>query len=303
MDRPSTTATSMTRYADTIRLNLATGSEVQAFVRVEAKGKEKAKCLLLHGNPGSLLDWQHLVPRLSHAVDILAIDMPGFGRSHRPSHNPESLNLDRLADHAIAAADALSWQEPFFLIGHSHGGGVAQAAAARYPERVAGLVLIGTLGAPVHGSYRLLSLPGATTIARLAGRLFRSNRLRPLLRKILHGVMRDIFFPEPVPTDRLDRELTLLSERPEILISMVHVALGRPSAHLFDSAPNIRCPTLFLHGQQDALVPARCAESIHHRILNAGGRSEFQLVSGAGHMLIDYQATEIAQLILRTLCQ
>jgi pimeloyl-ACP methyl ester carboxylesterase len=38
-------------------------------------------------------------------------------------------------------------------VGHSHGGGVAQAAAARYPERVAGLVLIGTLGAPVHGSF------------------------------------------------------------------------------------------------------------------------------------------------------
>jgi pimeloyl-ACP methyl ester carboxylesterase len=231
----------------------------------------------------------------------LAIDMPGFGRSLRPSHKPEGLNLDRLAEHAIAAADALAWHQPFFLIGHSHGGGVAQTAAARYPHRVAGLVLIDTLGAPAHRSYRLLSLPGATTIARLAGRMFRSTHLRPLLRKILRGVMRDIFFPEPVPTDRLDRELILLSERPEILVSMVHVALGRPSARLFDSAPNIRCPTLFLHGQQDALVPARCAESIHHRILNAGGQSEFQLLPGAGHMLIDYQATEIAQLILRTL--
>ena len=291
----------MTQYADTIRLSLATGTEVQALVRVEANGTERAKCLLLHGNPGSLLDWQHIVPRLSHAVDILAIDMPGFGRSLRPGHNPECLNLDRLAEHAIAAADALSWREPCFLIGHSHGGGVAQVAAARYPQRVAGLVLIGTLGAPVHGSYRLLSLPGATTIARLAGRMFRSNRLRPLLRKILRGVMRDIFSPEPVPTDRLDRELILLSERPETLVSMVHVALGRPSARLFDSAPNIRCSTLFLHGQKDALVPARCAESIHHRILNAGGQSEFQLVPAAGHMLIDYQATEVAQLILRNL--
>jgi pimeloyl-ACP methyl ester carboxylesterase len=292
---------SMIQYADTIRLSLATGTEVQALVRLEANGTERAKCLLLHGNPGSLLDWQHIVPRLSHAVDILAIDMPGFGRSRRPSHNPECLNLDRLAEHAIAAADALSWHEPFFLIGHSHGGGVAQTAAARYPERVAGLVLIGTLGAPVHGNYRLLSLPGATTIARLVGRLFRSDRLRPLLRKIVGGVMRDFFSPEPVPTDRLDREIILLSQRPEILVSMVHVALGRPSARLFDSAPSIRCSTLFLHGRQDALVPARCAESIHHRILRAGGQSEFQLVPGAGHMLIDYQAPEIAQLILRTL--
>jgi pimeloyl-ACP methyl ester carboxylesterase len=113
--------------------------------------------------------------------------------------------------------------------------------------------------------------------------------------------MVDILSPEPVPDAKLDRELALLASRPEILVSMVHVTLGRPCVQLFESAPEIRCRTLFLHGRVDALVPAGCAKSIHERILNAGGRSQFHLLPNAGHMLIEYQAADVADVILRNL--
>jgi pimeloyl-ACP methyl ester carboxylesterase len=290
-----------TLYADATRLRLETGNEVEAFVRIKADGVGRPRCLLLHGNPGCLLDWESFVPRVSGVADIAAIDLPGFGRSRRTRSTPESLSLDRLAEQAIFAADALGWSDPIVLFGHSHGGGVAQAAAVRYPDRVAGLVLIGTLGARVHGSYRLLSLPGAAAVARVAGRMFRSKRLQPLNRTILRSAMVDIFSPEAVPAGKLDRELGLLASRPEILVSMVHVTLGRPCAQLFDSAPDIRCSTLFLHGREDGLVPARYARAIHERIVNAGGNSQFHLVAGAGHMLVDYQATELANIVVRWL--
>jgi hypothetical protein len=35
--------------------------------------------------------------------------------------------------------------------------------------------------------------------------------------------------------------------------------------------------------------------------VQAGGRSQFQLVPGAGHMLLDYQASELAESIFRSL--
>jgi pimeloyl-ACP methyl ester carboxylesterase len=284
-----------------VRLKLEAGNEVEAFVCVEPDRINRPKCLLLHGNPGLLLDWEQLIPLLSGVADLAAIDMPGFGKSPRPGPGPEHLSLDRLADHAISAANALGWREPIFLIGHSHGGGVAQAVAARYPERVAGLVLIGTLGAPAHDSYRLLSLPGAAAVARVAGWTFRSKFLRPLSRAILRGVMSNIFSPEPVPAPKLEHELNLFASRPEILVSMVHVTLGQPCAQLLRAAPDIKCPTLFLHGREDALVPGNCARSIHDRIVRAGGHSEFQLMPGAGHMLINFQAPDLASLIARSL--
>ena len=290
-----------TLYSDAVRLKLETGNEVEAFVRIEPNGVNRPKCLLLHGNPGSLLDWEQFVRPLSSASDLAAIDLPGFGRSRRIGPGAESLSLDRLAEQVILAANALGWREPIFLIGHSHGGGVAQAAAARYPGRVAGLALIGTLGAPAHANYRLLSLPGAAVRARMLGRILRSTRFRALNRAILRRVMSAIFTPEPVPIDKLERDLDLFSSRPEILLSMVQVTLGQPCVQLLHSAVEIRCPTLFLHGREDAQVSAGCAKSIHDRIVRAGGRSHFELLPGAGHMLINYQATDLVNAILRSL--
>jgi pimeloyl-ACP methyl ester carboxylesterase len=178
---------------------------------------------------------------------------------------------------------------------------VAQAAAALFPERIAGLALIGTLGAPAHGSYRLLSLPGVSPLMRVVGALFRVPRLRPLAREILRRAMRDIFSPEAVPEARLERELDLFATHPQILVSMAHVTLGRPCAQLLATAPDIRCPTLFLHGEADALVPPACARAIHDCIERAGGSSRFQSIAGAGHLLIEYQAEEVAGNIIRWL--
>lgn len=290
-----------TLYAESAPLRLPTGRHVQALTRVDASQGNRPRCLLLHGNPGSLLDWEPLLARLAGVADVAAIDMPGFGRSPRPSASPSSLSLDRLADDAMGVADALSWHRPIFLVGHSHGGGVAQTVAARYPGRVAGIVLLGTLGAPMQRSYRLLSLPGAAAVAQIAGQLFQRTSFRRINRRIVRQVMTDIFFPEPVSAARVDRELAVFSARPEILLSMVHVALGRPCQQLLDSASSIRCPALFLHGREDALVPTGCARSIHDGILGAGGRSEIRILANAGHMLLDYQAAEVAQAIAQFL--
>jgi pimeloyl-ACP methyl ester carboxylesterase len=50
---------------------------------------------------------------------------------------------------------------------------------------------------------------------------------------------------------------------------------------------------LFLHGDADALVPARCARVLHDRISDAGGRTEFQLLPASGHMLLNFQAAQV----------
>jgi pimeloyl-ACP methyl ester carboxylesterase len=237
--------------------------------------------------------------QLSSVADVAAIDLPGFGQSPRSSLDPDCLTLARLADHAVAVADALAWREPFFIVGHSHGGGVAQAAAVRHPQRVAGLVLVATLGGAVHLSYRLLALPGAAVVAGVAGRLFGTRALRPLSRWVMRGVLKDIFSPEKASAAKADHELALFAARPEVLLSMVHVAQGRPCAQLLAAAADIRCPVLFLHGEADALVPARCARVVHDRIAQAGGRTEFRSLPASGHMLLHFQAAEVSASIAR----
>jgi pimeloyl-ACP methyl ester carboxylesterase len=279
-------------YDRATQVRLRTGEEVPLLVRNHGSTR---RTLLLHGNPGSILDWEHLIPHLADATDVAALDLPGFGRS--PPAANDALTLTRAADRIIAVADALSWEGPLFLVGHSHGGGVAQIAAARHPDRVAGLVLLGTLGFPAHASYRLLSLPGAEWVTRAGGRLFRSRAFRPASRWLLRRVMRDIFWPEPVTAARVERELEQFSTNPEILTSMVRVTLDDPCAQLLDAAVRIRCPILFLHGQHDALVPIECARSIHRRVERGGGQSHFEVLPHAGHMLVEFQAQAVGERI------
>jgi pimeloyl-ACP methyl ester carboxylesterase len=81
--------------------------------------------------------------------DLVALDMPGHGRSfHYPADAEYSL-FSTILD-VIAAADALGWQR-FALLGHSMGGAIATLLAAAVPERIERLLLIEALG-PLAGT-------------------------------------------------------------------------------------------------------------------------------------------------------
>jgi pimeloyl-ACP methyl ester carboxylesterase len=113
--------------------------------------------------------------------------------------------------------------------------------------------------------------------------------------------MKDLFSPQSVSAARLESEVDFLSRHPETLTAMVHVALGRPCAQLHESARSIRCPTVFLHGNEDRVVPVRHARALHEQIVQGGGHSRFETFSGAGHMLMQDRPAEIAEHVLRSL--
>lgn len=272
-------------------LRLASGQALRAVLRSSG---HRRRCILIHGNPGSLRDWSLVLELLSETADVVAIDLPGFGGSARPRDGRQGLSLDRLAECVAAVADALAWETPIFVVGHSHGGGVAQTLAAKHPARIAGIVLLGSLGSPTHSSYRLLAAPGATVVARAVGALLGPKWLRPIGGWVIRRALRDIAAPEAVSPARADRELQQLTARPEVLVSMVEAALGRPCDQLLASAFAIQCSVLFLHGGRDRLVPVECARLVHRKIREARGVSSFEVLPNAGHMLPEFQATQVA---------
>jgi len=93
--------------------------------------------ILLHGLAGSARWWRHNVPVLSRAFRVAAIDLPGFGASHRDAR----LVLDKAAGQLVATMDRLGFERAH-VVGHSMGGLVAGGLAADYPERVDRLVLV-----------------------------------------------------------------------------------------------------------------------------------------------------------------
>ena len=109
--------------------------------------------LAIHGWLDNAASFDALAPLLAAHFHVIALDLPGHGRSqHRPPGARYHF-VDYLDD-VLAAADALGWDK-FSLLGHSLGGGIASFVAAAFPERVDKLFLIevaGAVSAPVEKS-------------------------------------------------------------------------------------------------------------------------------------------------------
>jgi 2-hydroxy-6-oxo-octa-2,4-dienoate hydrolase len=105
---------------------------------------EGAPVVLLHGSgPGvsAWTNWKRVMPALASDFRIVAPDMAGFGYTDR---NPDlAYDIKLWVKHLIAILDALNIERAS-LVGNSFGGSLALAAAARFPDRVDRLVLMGT---------------------------------------------------------------------------------------------------------------------------------------------------------------
>src|SRR5881398_3270349 len=98
--------------------------------------------LLLHGNAESGLAWYAWVPALARHYRVVRPDMRGFGQS-TPMPRDYPWTLDRLIDDFCLLLDNLRIDR-FHLVGAKIGGTVARAFAARRPERVKTLTVVGT---------------------------------------------------------------------------------------------------------------------------------------------------------------
>jgi pimeloyl-ACP methyl ester carboxylesterase len=100
--------------------------------------------LVVHGYNGSCDYWYpYFLPLVAEERRVIALDIPGCGHSGRlASHTAESY-----AEFLVAFLDTLN-VERADIMGHSMGGLLALATAARYPNRVRKIVLIDSAGLP-----------------------------------------------------------------------------------------------------------------------------------------------------------
>lgn len=131
------------------------------------------RLVFAHYFGGSARSWAALVDALGSAFECVVPDLPGFGDTPPPS----DLSLDAYVDSfAARAGDA-----PFVAVGHSMGGKIALALAARRPTTLTGLILLAAsppTPEPMSDADRQASLDayGSRRIARaqlkeIAGRL------------------------------------------------------------------------------------------------------------------------------------
>jgi len=112
--------------------------------------------LLLHGQPGLAVEWFRVVELLAPTCRLVVPDRPGYdGRPQRATDWAAN------AEAAVQLLDELGLARAV-VVAFSWATGAALELALRFPDRVRGLVLVGSVGAPgaVTRSDRLVTLPG-----------------------------------------------------------------------------------------------------------------------------------------------
>jgi pyruvate dehydrogenase E2 component (dihydrolipoamide acetyltransferase) len=121
--------------------------------------------VLLHGVATSRLVWRRVIGPLARGRHVIAVDVPGFGESEPAGPGFE---LDEVADRLIGGLEP----DRFDLVGHSLGGAVAVATAARHPDAVRGLVLVAPAGLEPRATHIAAALGAAAERAVYARRAF-----------------------------------------------------------------------------------------------------------------------------------
>lgn len=116
------------------RINL---DGVELFYR-EAGRRGAPGLLLLHGQPCSSFYFRNVIGPLSEVAHVVAPDLPGFGFTEAPGTYPYTFDaMARTIEGLLGAVGV----ERFYLYVHDFGSAVAYALAAKYPERVLGLII------------------------------------------------------------------------------------------------------------------------------------------------------------------
>jgi esterase len=93
--------------------------------------------IILHGLFGSSDNWRGVAKQLATQAQVIRVDL----RNHGQSPHSDEMSYDLMADDVAELMADLNLQQ-VDVIGHSIGGKVAMALAARYPEKLRRLLVV-----------------------------------------------------------------------------------------------------------------------------------------------------------------
>ena len=102
--------------------------------------------LFLHGTPTNSYLWRNVIPYVSPKARAIAVDLIGMGESEAPDI---PYRFDDHADYLEAFIDQLELEE-MIIVGQDWGGALAINYAAKYPDKVKGLVLMESILKPFN---------------------------------------------------------------------------------------------------------------------------------------------------------
>ncbi|MBA3873266.1 MAG: alpha/beta hydrolase [Anaerolineae bacterium] len=227
--------------------------------------------LVIHGAGGTHLDFPAEIRRMPELNAILA-DLSGHGHTSGTGRN----SIGAYVSDMVALLDALKLEQ-VMLFGHSMGGAIAQTLALQHPDRVLGLILIGT-GAKLGVHPDLL-----------AGMVSETTRTI--------GALVSMYYGTPVNDSLLRRSQQRLGEFNPITLYNDYAACN--TFDLRKQVSQIHVPTLIIGGSNDKMTPFKFSTYLHEQIAS----SHLEKIEGGGHMMMLEQPEAAAEAVRKWLVE
>ena len=194
--------------------------------------RESDAVLMVHGNHESGAAWYGWVPTLARHYKVVRPDTRGFGDS-TPMPRDFPWSMDRVIDDYCRLMDSLAI-ERFHLVGAKIGGTVSRAFAARRPDRVRTLTVVGSPPPKRHDGKAAL-IKGV------------EESIEDRARSGMQGRLGSNFPPEAV-----EWWIKFMGRTP--LSSVVGFVGAINFCDITADVPNIKCPTLVITTDRSTLA-------------------------------------------------
>lgn len=241
------------------------GRPAFAYTAAHAIDPAKRTIVFVHG-AGLDHSWWGLQSRYFgyHGFNVLALDLPGHGRSE----GPPLASVEAMADWVRALLENLNIEKTT-VVGHSMGSLIALEFAARFTANAEKIALIGT-------AYPMKVSDGFLDAAR------RNDQSAYDMETIWGHAAQVPFSGNPNPGMWMYGDT--LARLSRLAPGVLHADLLACNAYAggMEAAAKLQCPALFVLGSRDVMTPPRSAEDLINRIEN----SKSVRIATSGHSLM-----------------
>lgn len=235
--------------------------------------------LFLHGSGtgvSAAANWWLNLEDIGQEHRAIAIDLIGFGQTVVPAGT--AYGIKAWVEHAVRVLDALGIEKTW-LVGNSLGGWVAFQFAIDHPERLAGIISMGTGGAKRTKALTNHATPEITPEG-------------------IRRALTDFVVDHSLVTEELvqARYRASKSEQASTRFREVITARDHDREHLpldFGVLAGLQVPVLLIHGRENAVIPAGRSLELASIIPHA----DLHLFSQCGHWSQVERATDFNRIV------
>lgn len=271
-------------------LELESGIEV-AYID-EGNQNAKETLLFIHGLGSYLPAWTYQINSLKDSYRVVAIDLPGYGRSSKEKYEG---SMRFFASVVKELADKLRLKN-VSLVGHSMGGQISMMAALMYPDWPQKLILVAPAGFETFDAgqkdwFRSVFTPDLVKLTPV-------ESIQTNFANNFYQIPKEAHF---MIEDRITmRTASDFEGYCYIIVQSVNGMVDEP---VFDHLREIKIPVLAIFGEQDNLIPNPYLNGGRSRDIGRQGvdqlpNGRLEMIDKAGHFVQFEQPEQVNQLIL-----